>query len=1342
MPVHDFIRITNATANNLKSLSVSIPRNKLTVVSGVSGSGKSTLIFDVLYQEAGNRFLGSFSSGARHFFGKMKQSEVEKIEGLSPALTVDQRTARDNPRSTAGTMTGIYDYLRLLYARTGKADPASRVQEINRNLFSFNSPAGACPLCKGLGVEDYLDPELLVADETKSIRDRALVITAPNGYIIYSQVTMEVMDQICRAEGFSVDIPWKDLTPDQKNIILYGSDKIEIPFGKHTLESRMKWTGITAKPRETGYYKGIIPIMENILRRDRNKNILRFVRTVPCPACQGKRLNKNALSVTIDGRNIWDLSSLEFDDLERELNKIHFDPQEQTIAKPILNKLFSLTKQLHELGLGYLTCTRDSGTLSGGETQRLRLAVQTRTGLTGITYLFDEPSIGLHPSETMRLINVLKDLRDKGNTVIVIEHDDLFIRHADWLVDIGPGAGIYGGELIWSGAVADIPHLPAEKIHASRTLSFLTGLEKNDIRHEIRENPEWLIVEGASANNLKDITVQFMLGGLNVITGVSGAGKSSLAEEVVGKALKRRLNGSNDIPGKFKTILHAEKLSGVITIDQSPIGRTPRSNPATYTGLSDSLRDLFADLPESKRKGFTRSHFSFNTEGGRCENCQGAGYIQTGMHFMGDVEIPCEVCEGKRFKDEILEIRWRGKNMFDVLDMFISEALDFFSDQPKILAFLKVMNDLGLGYLKPGQRSTTLSGGEAQRIKLATELVRKASKTTLYILDEPTTGLHHADVGRLIGALLNLTRQGHTVIVTEHHSSVIAVADHIVELGPGSGKLGGFVVETKINDPVDPARIVPLTGSEQNFAGDNDIHLVGISTNNLKNINADIPKNKMTVITGVSGSGKSSLAFDTLHAEGKNRFMESFSAYIRTRIGMEQGADAEEISGLTPTLAIDQKNRAATARSTVGTMTGIYDLYRLLYARVGISQKIASPVLSSLFSFNHHHGACEKCDGIGYLTLASEEKLITHPEKSLLQGALDRSKTGKFYGDPFGQYTATLKAAGKLHSVDFNFPWNQLSAEARKIAMKGTGDEIYDVTWEYRRGERTGSHHFKGKWIGFLGLVNEEYARKHADHRGEEMMGLMEKQLCPECRGKRLNPDACSFTIGGKDIAELSNGQIKDNLEFFNQLDTLLQDSSRVAIASDLKVEIIKKLKILMNLGLPYLAVSRTLSSLSGGEFQRVKLGALLGSGLTGITYIPDEPTLGLHPSDTEKLIQTLRSLQENGNTLVIVEHDREVILAADHIIDMGPGAGKEGGKVLATGSVNAIMNDPESVTGPFLLKKYHFKEPSGSASGDGIVIRGANAHNHKNIDINFPEKGITVISGVSGSGKSTLIFD
>lgn len=1362
------------------------------MVTGVSGSGKSSLIHDVLYREAESRYLGSFSTFARQFMGKLKKPDVEKVDGLSPAIALDQKSVVSNPRSTVGTITGIYDSLRLLFARIGSPAGPGDIFPIGRSLFSFNSSVGACPACKGLGIEDFLDPELLIADQNRTLREGALVITAPNGYIIYSQVTLDVLDQVCRSEGFHIDIPWKELTPEQKHIVLYGSNKIEIPFGKHPLESRMKWSGITAKPRELGYYKGILPVMEAILQRDRNKNILRFVRSGKCRVCNGRRLNEKALSIKIHGYNIAEMAALQLDDLQKAIEEFDFAKSELSIAGPIVAQVSKQVGFLKRLGLAYLSTDRASTTLSGGESQRLRMAAQADMGLSGMICIFDEPSIGLHSHDITQLIAILKEIRDKGNTVIVVEHDEDIIHNADWLIDIGPGSGVNGGEILFNGTLMEASQLPDAQIRKSRTLSFLFGFEQIAIPSQRNPGSGFITIEGAAANNLKNIDVKFKLQALNVVTGVSGAGKSTLTNQILGAFLQNEIHKANENVGKFREIKGWEGIGKLILIDQSPIGRTPRSNPATYTGLFDHIRDLFAKQPESVSQGYDKSRFSFNTAGGRCESCEGAGYQQIGMHFMGNVEVVCETCEGRRFDEKTLGITFQGKNISEILEMTVSSAVAFFSDEPKILRYLETLDSLGLGYLALGQRSSTLSGGEAQRIKLTTELAKPQSEHTLYIIDEPTTGLHLADTCVLLKAIDGLIAQGHTIILIEHHLGLISAADHIIDLGPGSGREGGSLLfsgspeemvnydgsftanalkEYRISDierripnffPIenqDRSIFLP-TGNSSGIQ--HSILLKGVSTHNLKNIDVEIPHNKITVITGVSGSGKSSLAFDTIFAEGQNRFLESFSPYVRSRIGMKEKPDFEGISGLTPTFAVDQGRIVRNPRSTVGTMTGIYDHYRLLFSRIGQTRpelpitdhelRIAQPT-SGLFSFNQQHGACPACDGLGYQTVCDPGRLITDPEKSLLDGALGGTKTGKFYGDPHGQYVATMKAVANKYGIDFTQPWNKISSEGKKLALEGTGEEKYEVNWKFIRDNRTGEHHFTGPWKGLVNLVNEEYNRKHADHRGESMMALMKTVGCVACGGSRLRGDALGFCVHGKNIAELSSLPVVRSIDFFRALVPLLAGSRESGIAATLINEILQKLEFLSGLGLSYLTIDRISSTLSGGEAQRIKLAGQLGSGLTGITYILDEPTIGLHSRDTAKLMKLIRSLQVAGNTVIIVEHDRDVILAADHVIEIGPGAGKNGGNVVAVGTPSQIVENVGSVTGPYLSTPFNVlrssiendmgqNEPHNRCLGRGLKIKNAFANNLKGFDLEIPAKGIIAITGVSGSGKSTLVFE
>jgi excinuclease ABC subunit A len=1394
------ITVRNASEHNLKSVDVEIPHHQFTVVTGVSGSGKSSLVFDTICKEGQRRYLESFSTYARQYLGKLGRPSVGRIEGLSPAAAVDQKTVVRSPRSTVGTLTELYDYLRLLFARLGvtKGEPSTKPE---RRLFSFNSPFGACPVCKGLGVEDHIDIDLLIADPNKTLREGAMVITTPSGYIIYSQVTMEVLNRVCNAHGFNVDIPWKDLTDEQKNIVLYGSDRIKIPFGKHPLESRLKWSGITAKPREEAYYKGILPIMENILKVSRNDNILRFARSMTCESCSGTRLKPEALAITFREKTIAQMAAMSIDRLHDYFSQLTFTAKEAPVGDIIRSAFLERTSLLLELGLGYLTLDRESTTLSGGEAQRIRLAAQVGAGLRGVLYILDEPSVGLHPRDNARLLGILRRLRDNGNTVIVVEHDEDTIRSADRLIDIGPGAGALGGEILFNGSVDDLMKRETKdpNLERSRTRAFLTGAESIPVPKQRRKgNGNRLTVLGAEEHNLKNIDVPFLLGAMNVVTGVSGAGKSTLVHDILANSLKKYLHGATISPGKHRGIEGIEWIDKIIEVDQSPIGRTPRSNPATYTKLFDHIRDLFASLPESKARNWDKGRFSFNVKGGRCESCQGAGLQQVGMFFLGDVDVVCDECGGKRFHEDTLEIRYKGKNIYDILEMSIDAAVDFFKGHPKITRILSTLQDLGLGYTALGQSSTTLSGGEAQRVKLASELCKPASGRALYILDEPTTGLHFADIKILLESLNRLVEKGNTVITVEHHPDFIKTADWVVELGPDSGEHGGEVVavgtpETIKEKSESPRRGRPFLntddGNRPGFPGleglkglkglkderDFPIFLKGVSTHNLKQIDVTVPVNRLTVITGVSGSGKSSLAFDTIFAEGQQRFLSGFSTFARRMIGGGGRAEMESCTGLTPAIAVSRGTSARNPRSTVGTMTEVYDFYRLLFARVGKrycpscgaeldggrcggcgfqGQRTLS---ARMFSFNHESGACETCKGLGLITVCDPVKLVTHPERSLLDRAMDGSKTGAFYGDPLGQHTAILRAVGEERGIDFSRSWRELDETARSMAMYGTGEKVYDVTWKFKRKNRVGEHRFQAAWKGFVNYVNEEYERKHADRRGRAMLHLFTDENCPSCGGRRLKPEFLSVYFAGINISQLSQKTVNETFGFFLYVGNRLACSNssspsnsssapterELQITEELRREVVRRLEFLRDVGLDYLTLDRSSSSLSGGEAQRIRLAGQLGAGLTSITYVLDEPTVGLHSRDTRRLLGVLEGLRDLGNTVIVVEHDAEIIRAADHIIDLGPGAGREGGYIVAEGSVPEVEKNENSKTGRYLRDPNAIPVPSVRRELlPGIRIRGAKANNLKGIDIDIPFGGMVVLTGVSGSGKSTLLFD
>jgi excinuclease ABC subunit A len=1203
--------------------------------------------------------------------------------------------------------------------------------EIGPRLFSFNSPYGACPQCHGLGVEDAVDPELLVGDASKTLREGALVLTTPSGYIVYSQVTMDVLNQVCQAHGFSVDIPWKDLNDEQRRVVLWGSDRIKIPFGKHPLENRLKWKGITARPREEGTYTGIVPIIEEILKRNRNENALRFVRSRQCAACGGRRLKPEALAVRFGGRSIAEVCELSFDALDCFLAETVITGAQAAIAKIIVGAMQPRLSTLRRLGLGYLTLSREATSLSGGEAQRIRLATQVNNGLRGVLYVLDEPSIGLHSRDTARLLEVLCKLRDLGNSVLVVEHDEDTIRAADWIVEIGPGAGVHGGKVLYSGP----PHGP---LPSPAPLPLI-----------VSPPSERFWVRGAEHHNLKGIDVPFCLGAVNVVTGVSGAGKSSLVRDTLARALRHRLHHSTEAIGRHRSIEGAQSIDKVIEIDQAPIGRTPRSNPATYTGLADPIRDLFAALPEAKARGWGKGRFSFNVVGGRCEACGGAGVQSIGMHFLSDVEIVCEECGGRRFNEETLSVKWNSRSIGDVLELTVEEALEVLAGIRPAQRILEAMHAVGLGYLTLGQPATTLSGGEAQRVKLSAELGRVSTGNTLFVLDEPTTGLHASDVQMLLTALRGLVARGNTVVIIEHHLDLVRAADWVVDLGPEGGEGGGRLVVAGF--PEEIARCeASLTGaalrgespcpspSSSSSAKSAPIVLRGVTTHNLKGVDVEIPAGKLTVVTGVSGSGKSSLAFDTLFHEGQRRFTDSLSTYVRRYVPRARPAELVDASGLSPAVAVGQHAAARNPRSTVGTLTEIYDDYRLLFSRAGV------PRLGSarLFSFNHVSGACERCKGLGLILSCDPAKLVTDPSRSLFDGALDGTKTGAFYGDPKGQHLAILEAVGARHGVDFKKPWNDLDERARTLAMFGTGDEVHQATWRWERKRLEGEHAWETTWKGFVGYVDEEYQRKHADERGEAMSSLLRELACDGCGGERLKPELRAVRFAGLTLGELTKKSVAQSRAFFEALEASLPERER-AITADARAEALARLTALGEVGLGYLTLDRRAATLSGGELQRLRLASQLGSGLRGVTYVLDEPTVGLHPRDTRPLLKVLRRLCDEGNTVVVVEHDPDLMRAADHLVDLGPGAGKDGGRLVAQGSLEEICRCQESRTGRYLKDpKALLPVPSSRRRlSAGIRVTKARANN-LSLDCEIPAGGLVAVTGVSGSGKSTLVFD
>ncbi len=915
----NFIKIRGAAEHNLKGIDIDIPRDKFVVLTGLSGSGKSSLAFDTIYAEGQRRYMESLSSYARQFLGQMEKPNVESIEGLSPAISIDQKSTNRNPRSTVGTVTEIYDYFRLLYARVGVPHcpncgreikkqtvdqmcdelmlmpEGSRLQilapvvrgrkgehvklledakksgfvraridgevvdlaedikleknnkhtielvvdrikvkegieqrltdsietalkmaegimvadfmdgtekifsqsfacpdcgvnlpELEPRSFSFNNPFGACPNCNGIGVKMEFSPDLMIPDKNLSIKEGAIQVMGWMSSSDEKSFAGSLLKALSKHYGFSLDTPWKELTPEVQDMLVWGTKGVSVD---------VRYTGQRGSGVYPVVFSGIVKNVEQRYRETASETMKAeyesFMTSTPCTECKGRRLKKEILAVTVGDKNISEVTDFPVRDLLDFLTDLKLTPMQQTIGAAILKEIKGRVKFLCDVGLDYLTLSRSAGTLSGGEAQRIRLATQIGSGLVGVAYILDEPSIGLHQRDNDKLLGSLKALRDLGNTLIVVEHDEDTMRQADFLVDIGPGAGKEGGRIVAAGSPEEVMACPA-----SITGDYLAGRRKIEVPAKRRKPTGWVTVKGAAENNLKGVDVKFPTGVFCCVTGVSGSGKSSLTNEILYKTLAKELNKARTLPGKCESVEGIEQFDKVIDIDQSPIGRTPRSNPATYTGVFDMIRDLFASTSDAKMKGYSKGRFSFNVKGGRCEACSGDGIIKIEMNFLPDVYVPCEVCGGKRYNRETLECKYKGKSIYDVLDMTIEDAVKFFENVPSIRRKIETMNEVGLSYLELGHPSTDLSGGEAQRIKLATELSRRSTGKTVYILDEPTTGLHFEDVRKLIDILQRLTEGGNTVIVIEHNLDVIKCADYIIDMGPEGGDRGGTVVAT------------------------------------------------------------------------------------------------------------------------------------------------------------------------------------------------------------------------------------------------------------------------------------------------------------------------------------------------------------------------------------------------------------------------------------------------------------------------------------------------------------------------------------------------------------------
>ena len=1754
MPASDLL-IRGAREHNLRDVHLLLPRNQLICFTGVSGSGKSSLAFDTLYAEGQRRYVQSLSSFARQFLGQMPKPDVDLISGLNPAISISQKTGGQNPRSTVGTITEIYDYLRLLYARVGRghcpqcgrpitaqtreqiidrisaipdgthflvlapvvrgqkgehrdlfadllkqglvrARVDGRVVQLSDNLrldrqmrhnievvvdrmvggpklrtrlaeavelalrlgdgnlmvafeeqveqtgrlgdeeagrptdpeseaspspslpvsqspglllsahyacthcnlsfeppspqmFSFNSPRGMCAACDGLGQIYTFAPERLISDPSRSFQQGCMELIGTWKEMgrwrrhIYRGVAETLERKNGLPAGTVLETAWEELDPNLQNALLWGTGDEHITFTWRNGASGHKWGG---------KFEGIIPKLlsqyKTTQSRMQRRQFEKYMRVLDCTHCNGERLNPQARAVTVASRvapfadrperTLPQVCAMAVSEAAEFFGELELDATGQVIAADVLKEIRGRLVFLRNVGLEYLTLDRTAPTLSGGEMQRIRLAGQIGCGLAGVLYILDEPSIGLHPRDNQRLLQSLVRLRDQGNTVIVVEHDEDTMRAADHIVDFGPGPGVRGGHVVASGSVEEVMAAPK-----SITGQYLSGRKQIAVPPKRRPvGDAKLIVRGARHNNLKNIDVEIPLGVFVCVTGVSGSGKSSLVNDILVEALRRDLDAGLGNPGEHDRIDGLNYLDRMIAIDQSPIGRTPRSNPATYIKVFDEIRSLYAQLPEAKARGYKPGRFSFNVSGGRCEACEGNGSTKLEMDFLADVWVTCPVCEGHRFNRETLQIRYKGKSIAQVLDMDVQEALTHFENIPAIHHKLQTLHDVGLDYMKLGQASPTLSGGEAQRVKLARELVKKSTGRTLYLLDEPTTGLHFADIQLLLKVLHDFVDAGNTVLVVEHNTEVVKTADWVIDMGPEGGAAGGRIVATGT-----PEEIAAQAFSPGVHAGNSDgrsytgialqkildpaahrvdaaakhpspapslqpqasiIRVRGARQHNLKDVDVDIPREQLTVCCGPSGSGKTSLAMDTIYAEGQRRYVESLSAYARQFVGQMQKPKVDSIEGLSPAVAIEQKHTGHSPRSTVGTVTEIYDYLRILASRLGrphcpacnvpigsqsadeiiakimalpagtklyimapleirpgeryetlweetrtagyvrvrvdgktysideppeidrrrkhdvdvvidrvavrsdARSRIAGSVENALalgrgvvrvahpredasetrwkvdthsqhfvcdrcgrsfeplsphhFSFNSALGWCPACEGLGVQTGTNPAALLRDPKLSLAQGAV-----ALFPNPESPIFAKMIEAFSRETGIPSDVPFEELGGPHRRTIFHGTGDQWFDVyddrlaAASTRRatgfasaagnntGGASGTHGkniprilFRFQYKGLYPALDE--ASRQSPAFRAKLEHLVDEVECAVCGGSRLRDDAAAVRIAmGENLSRTTDDLCRMPLEkLLAAFHAWHFTDTERKIAGEVGREICNRLQFLVDVGLEYLTLARPAPSLSGGEMQRIRLAAQLGSGLCGVLYVLDEPTIGLHPRDNARLLDALKKLRDLGNTLLVVEHDRDVIRHADQLLDFGPAAGIHGGEIVARGTAEQVAKRRTSVTGPYLSGKKAIPVPSNRrmetggwgmgkavvsaktqaafnqkskiknqkspvprpqspvpvAPGGWLEIIGARHNNLKNINVSIPLGTFTVVTGPSGSGKSSLVED
>jgi excinuclease ABC subunit A len=1566
----DAIVIRGARQNNLKNLDLALPTGELIVVTGVSGSGKSSLVFDTLFAEGQRRYVETFSPYARQFLDRMDKPQVDAIEGIPPAIAIDQTNPVRTSRSTVGTMTELNDHLKLLFARAatlfcrGCAQPVRRdtpdaiADEIARraaaagdprlvvtfpvavpdnfgeaevmqllerqgytriharsagcieviqdrfraggvervrlmealeaalklgqgkvnvhvehaeaapagasseqwkfssdlhcadcdlhyadptpSLFSFNSPLGACETCRGFGRVIGVDFGLVIPDESKTLREGAVKTWQTASF----KECQGDLEKYAALRGVPLDTPWRHLAPEHREWVLEGEPQWKSwekswPGTWYGVKRFFKWL-------ETKSYKMHIRVL-----------LSKYRAYTPCAACEGARLKPDALLwrlgtredadgalgryrrfrptgvkfsderlAGLPGLTVHDMMLLPLDRARGFFETLHLPAPLDEATDLLLDEIRARLGYLNSVGLGYLTLDRQSRTLSGGEVQRINLTTALGTSLVNTLFVLDEPSIGLHPRDMGRVIDVMKRLRDAGNSLVVVEHDPQIMFAADRLLDIGPGPGERGGEIVFFGTPEEM------RTAGTLTAEYLSGRKRAGVPRPQgaigtdRESGR-LELAGAAEHNLKAIDVAFPLRRLVCVTGVSGSGKSTLVQDVLHPALLKAKGKPTETPGAFRDLKGAQHIDDVMLVDQTPIGKTTRSNPASYVGAFDAIREVFSRAPLAKERSYTPGTFSFNAGNGRCPTCGGNGFEHVEMQFLSDVYLRCPDCDGRRYRPEVLEVTVRGKSIADVLEMTVHEAAQFFAGSVEVRTALAPLVDVGLDYLRLGQPVPTLSGGEAQRLKLAGHLVDAARSTpkrgTLFLFDEPTTGLHFEDVAKLLAAFRRLIAAGHSLIVIEHNLDVIGAADWVIDLGPEGGEAGGEVVAVGTpRDIVANARShtgAALAEYEAQLAAGaglaakepqgrplqsalrarKAITIHKAREHNLKDVDVDIPRNRFTVVTGVSGSGKSTLAFDILFNEGQRRYLESLNAYARQFVQPSSRPDVDAIFGIPPTVAIEQRTSRGGRKSTVATMTEVYHFLRLLYMKLGVQhcpqcrvpiepqsfESIAAriqrdyrgervgllaPLVVNRKGYYTDLAKWAHGKGYGFLRVDGEflptdrwprlDRFKEHtlelpvadiavgPEterqlREALTTALDFGKGVVHVLAGLERLEAAKKAARNAR-VELDLPL-QVFSTRRACPSCGTSFPELDprlFSFNSKHGWCTAC---LGTGVEIAGYrQDDEEDRTQEDKRLDDWIDEhgAANQVCGACAGQRLNPVALNVIFRGRSIADVTMQPVDRVHDFVRGLDLAGRDAE---IARDIVAELDSRLGFLAEVGLSYLSLDRAAPTLSGGEAQRIRLASQLGSNLQGVCYVLDEPTIGLHPRDNRVLLDTLSRLEAKGNTLVVVEHDEDTIRRAHHVIDLGPGAGKLGGRVIADGDAETLMRSPDSITGRFLREPLkHPLQPRRAVKRDtpSIEVSGASLHNLKRADARFPLGRLTVVTGVSGSGKSTLARD